>query len=191
MKKIILLGVVVLGAISCYLYLEKNNSLEDKVVVEMSKESAEASTQEASGNSKNKPKDTKSDVKKATQDGVLVFNADFIKEQSKWKDEMKSLFSTIGSSDKMAFEDYRVLKEGFEEDRTDAYDRILDEVRNGVVEISITEIEEAEYDKIQKEYFRAFEKRYGRDLFVKYLKKMEDFNDRLSAKEGNTLQMHF
>lgn len=105
-----------------------------------------------------------------------------------WKEEMEKFFASKSSDDKEAYSDYLVMQEGFREDRQDAYDRFMDEVRNEQRSFNITDLESGEFKKIQEEYLLVFEKRFGREVFLQYIELLDQFNDKLAQ---DSLTIHF
>lgn len=113
------------------------------------------------------------------------------KELYLWRGQIKGFFSEVLPQDQTAFMDYQELKDGFEEDRLDAYDRFMEEARDTGEEFNLTDLDDGDYKKIQDEYLLAFEKRFGKEVFVKYLKVMEDYNEKVITGNDKSLKVNF
>jgi len=91
---------------------------------------------------------------------------------SEWDRNALVLFES-----KQDFNDYKFMQKAFKEDAMDAYDNFMDKAEKSEKGFRITELEEGEYKKIEDQYMKAFQKRFGQKTFLKFIKALDDYND--------------
>ncbi len=107
--------------------------------------------------------------KEILDDETLVTN--------KWMKNIREIFELELVDDPDAYDDYQSMKASFEEDRMDAYDEFMDQVRKENKTFNITELEDGKYKEVEEEYLKAFQLRYGQKVFLKYLEAIEKHNE--------------
>lgn len=100
--------------------------------------------------------------------------------EKKWDDRMKSLFTDKLGLSEEDFKDYTVMRDGFEEDRLEAFEKFHQEMaeKHGDSYRYSPTLEMKEFEsKIKTEYQDLFRKRFGEEAYANYQNEMESFND--------------
>jgi hypothetical protein len=127
---------------------------------------------------------------KATSDNVIkldkVMEDEDIIIDKKWMSHIRTIFEEGLLDDSDAYDDYQSMKSSFEEERLEAYDDFMDQVKKENKGFNITELEDGRYKEVEEEYLKAFQKRYGQKVFLKYLEAIEKHNE-----ENPSYQIYF
>lgn len=164
MRKILIFLIFVLLCFIAYMFFLKGQKVKDVETIE--KMTEETITTEVI----NKDEKKVIKLKKESIDEEDVVN-------SKWMSSIKQIFELELFDDSDAYDDYQSMKASFEEDRMEAYDEFMDQVRKEKKSFNITELEDGKYKEIEEEYLKAFQKRYGQKVFLKYLEAIEKHNE--------------
>ena len=107
-------------------------------------------------------------------------------KNNQWMKDIREIFESELVNDSDAYDDYQSMKASFEEDRMNAYDDFMDQIRKEKKSFNITELEDGKYKEVEEEYLKAFQMRYGQKVFLKYLEAIEKHNE-----ENPTFPLYF
>lgn len=178
----LLSGGIYLSKYSNKRNLEKSNSLRTRNEVENSEEVEKEIEKKALSN----------------RNDSFVVNAEEIfqrieKIEKAWQDKMKETFIEDMGLSIDEYNEYRVMKKGYEDDRHDAYEKFHKEKAQLGEDYPITS-ENSENDKIVEEYQELFKLRFGEEGFAHYMKSLDEFNSDLrseSAQDEEILSIDF
>ena len=166
MKKLTLLIVVFIAGYMSYTFMVKKAdtevSDEEVVTTPMAEEKAKLSV-------------IKEKVKEKIK-GLEVEDEDIVAEK-KWMSNIREIFEGELLDDPDAYDDYQSMKASFEEDRLDTYYEFMEQIKKEGKSFNITELEDGRYKELEEEYLKAFQKRYGQKVFLKYLEAKEKHNE--------------
>ncbi len=103
--------------------------------------------------------------------------------EERWQNQMLEVFVNDLKLTNSEFEEYKVMRTGFEDDRYDAYQKYHEENLKKKDSYPITNENDAN-DKIIEEYRELFKKRFGEEAFGRYMKKLDEFNSDLRKSRG-------
>ena len=210
MKKILILSVILgLGVLTFFLL--RSDESQPEVVVEKampdSLKSDPSKTQEkpekqVSKKEKEEKEDedirgVESSKKLTTIKDMEDIDQTYIRVEREWAEVMEHLFIREFNLTDEDFQDYKAMKEGFGEDKIEAFEEFHEEMQEkhgDAYSFKPTEEMEVFEKKILKEYQDLLRKKLGDEYFKTYLKALDDFNDKLArgAKEGEPfLRMEF
>ncbi len=102
--------------------------------------------------------------------------------EEEWDKDTKNLFLNELKLSEEDYEDYLMMRDGFEEDRVEAFqefhNRMAQEKGSSYSYSPTAEMVENE-ERIRGEYLKLFKERYGEEAFVKYSNLLEGYNDRI------------
>ena len=127
--------------------------------------------------------ETETSEDKAALIDIDKFDAEMDKIEESWQKQMLEVFINDLKLSEEEFKEYLVMREGFEDDRYDAYQKYHEENLKKKDSYPITNENEAN-DKLVEEYQSLFENRFGKEAFARYVKKLDEFNSDLRVKRG-------
>lgn len=100
--------------------------------------------------------------------------------EENWDKEMEDLFLKKLNLTKQDYEDYLLMRDGFEEDRVEAFQefhqRMVEEHGDKYSYPPSLEMEDNDR-KIKQDYLDLFRKRFGEEAYERYLNTLESYND--------------
>lgn len=125
--------------------------------------------------------------KDLTDKQIQQLDANVEKLEKRWDSRLKNLFLNKMSLSLQDFADYQVMRDGFEDDRLEAFERFHKEMaqKHGNSYRYSPTLEMKEYEqKIKTEYRDLFRKRFGEENYARYMGELESFNDQ-ARKEAD------
>lgn len=102
--------------------------------------------------------------------------------EEEWDKDTRNFFLNELKLSEEDYEDYLMMRDGFEEDRVEAFqefhNRMASEKGSSYSYSPTAEMVENE-ERIRGEYLKLFKERYGEEAFVKYSNLLEGYNDRI------------
>lgn len=114
-------------------------------------------------------------------------DAQLDKFEKGWDDRVEKLFLTELNLQKVDFEDYKLMRKGYEEDRLEAFEEFHERMaKEKGLHYTYSPTEEMlQFEgKLKKEYLDTFRRRFGEDAFVKYFNALEAYNAKM-RQEGD------
>jgi len=207
MKKILLGSLVILFALS--LYFISGDSQEDIAYDEDAEELVEQSDDPVKtkvNNESKTPKEGDPNFKTPKREASIPvgggsvkrtrplssqeleeMDKSFEKMEEQWDKEMATFFISDMSLSQQDYGDYLKMREGFEEDRLEAFEdfheRMSAKYGDSYRYSPTLDMQDFE-GKLKKEYLDLFRRRYGEEAYVLYLNRLESFNDNLRRKSN-------
>ena len=98
--------------------------------------------------------------------------------EAKWKAAIEEVFIKDMKLTQEDFKEYLMMREGYEEDRYEAYEEYHRENLREKGHYPITNEEDAN-QMITQEYHTLFKNHFGEESFARYVKKLDEFNSEL------------
>ena len=98
--------------------------------------------------------------------------------ESKWKAAIEEVFIKEMKLTQEDFKEYLMMREGYEEDRYEAYEDYHRENLKEKGHYPITNEDDAN-QKITQEYHTLFKNHFGEESFARYVKRLDEFNSEL------------
>lgn len=120
-----------------------------------------------------------------TEEELDKMDAQLEKFEKGWDDRVEKLFLKELDLQKVDFEDYKMMRKGFEDDRLEAFEEFHEKMaREKGPHYSYSPTEEMlQFEgKLKKEYLDTFRRRFGEDAFVKYYNALETYNSEMRQK---------
>lgn len=102
-----------------------------------------------------------------------------------WDESVERLFLKELNLEKVDFEDYKVMRKGYEEDRLEAFESFHQKMaqEKGLHYTYSPTEEMMEFEeKLRKEYLDTFRRRFGEEAYVKFYNALENYNSEMRKK---------
>ena len=181
-KKIILTALLLTSAlVLLYLLLRSESNVEEIPPIQKEQVRSDSFTEELE-----KETSQLEDASKEKSDFEIEMEAEdaYLQEiEQKWKERVKTIFIKNLNLSVEDFAEYEVMREGYEEDRFEAYEKFHEEKRlQGVGKYPIT-VENDVNDPIVEEYRELFKNRFGEDALILYSETLVEFNKRIREED--------
>lgn len=195
MKKVVIVAVILLVVAGGFWYLGQGHKAplvkSESVLTEMEsklleEDSMEAPIGEEQVTKKVESKGDDGSIKELSDEDLKKIDEQFEKVEKEWATEVEQLFVGELGLNSLAFEQYKALREAYDEDKYEAERDFHDFMRKKYGEkysYNPTETQEIYENRIQEKYESQLKKILGEKSFIRYLEVREKFNQQIMEEQ--------